>query len=255
MEKINRKPFEGVVNILQFNWHFFLIGFLSLILLITGVLTYHIFFHPIIWAIIILGFIALTFPIIISYYVYDLSGLYKLNWLNTYNIQSKDRIANINAGFDETSYSIQQKFKVAHLSVFDFYNAEKHTEVSIERARKKYSIFPNTLKLELHEQPLTSAPFDYIFVIFAAHEIRNPSERIAFFDCLKKSLANNGKIILVEHLRDLPNFIAYTIGAFHFYSKKSWRHIFSSVNLVVENESKLTPFISVFTLKNNGNPY
>lgn len=255
MEKINRKPFEGVANILQFNWHFFLIGFLSLAAIIITVTNYPAFFHPIIWLIIILGFIVLTSPIIVSYYVYDRSGFYELDWLNSFNIESKDRIANINAGFDETSYIIQQKFKVAQLTVFDFFKAEKHTEISIGRARRKYSIYPNTHTLEHYEQPLTNAPFDFILVIFAAHEIRNTSERVAFIECLKKSLTNDGKIILVEHLRDLPNFLAYTIGASHFYSRKSWKHVFSAGNLQLENESKFTSFISVFTLKNNGNPY
>jgi ubiquinone/menaquinone biosynthesis C-methylase UbiE len=68
---------------------------------------------------------------------------------------------------------------------------------------------------------------DYIFLIFAAHEIRNEAERTSFFKQLKNVLKDDGKIIVTEHQRDLPNFIAYTIGFFHFYTNKTWKKIFT----------------------------
>ncbi len=46
------------------------------------------------------------------------------------------QILNINAGFDETSFIIKNNFPNADLNVFDFYDAEIHTEPAIVRARK-----------------------------------------------------------------------------------------------------------------------
>jgi hypothetical protein len=40
-------------------------------------------------------------------------------------------------------------------------------------------------------------------------------------------LKDDGKIIVTEHQRDLPNFIAYTIGFFHFYANRTWKKIFT----------------------------
>ena len=51
-------------------------------------------------------------------------------------VQHTANITNINAGFDETSYILDDKFPNATIKAFDFYDAEKHTEASIKRARK-----------------------------------------------------------------------------------------------------------------------
>jgi hypothetical protein len=67
---------------------------------------------------------------------------------------------------------------------------------------------------------LQAETIDQIFVLLSAHEIRDRQERAIFFSRLKESLKSEGSIVVLEHLRDLPNFIAYTIGFFHFFSKK-----------------------------------
>jgi hypothetical protein len=89
-------------------------------------------------------------------------------------------------------------------------------------------------------------------LILAAHEIRNTSERIIFFKQLKDSLSENGKIIVVEHLRDWKNFLAYNFGFFHFFSKKEWKLTFTTAGLAMRSEKKITPFVSAFILEKNG---
>jgi len=90
--------------------------------------------------------------------------------------------------------------------------------------------------------------FDTIFILFAAHEIRDRAERQQFFEQLNGLLKADGKIIVVEHLRNLPNFIAYTVGFFHFYSLKSWLKIFSNTNFEIIEQAKFTCFVSIFIL-------
>ena len=84
----------------------------------------------------------------------------------------------------------------------------------------------------------------------SAHEIRDENERVVFFEELKRSLKVNGKIVVTEHLRDVPNFLAYTIGFFHFHSKSSWMRTFRRANLKVLQEAKITPFLTTFVLQN-----
>ena len=60
--------------------------------------------------------------LLVSWYVYDLSNLYKLSWLFPNNDNIK--IVNIHAGFDETSVLLSAKFPNAELIVFDFYDQE-----------------------------------------------------------------------------------------------------------------------------------
>lgn len=249
MEQI-RKPFQGVLNIIRFNWHFYVIAFSLVLILILIEKNIDKSFQSYIFALIFLILSSILISLLTSYYVYDLSGLYKLKWIDSNNKESL--IININAGFDETSSLLQNKFKNAEFIALDFYNPRTHTEISIKRARKAYSQFPNTIAIETSNTKLLDDSVDKIFVILSAHEIRNDIERIIFFKELKRIIKPNGKIYITEHLRDLPNFLAYNLGFLHFYSKNSWLHIFKNANLNVRAEIKITPFISTFILNKNG---
>ncbi len=250
MEQI-RKPFQGIFNIIRFNWHFYVIAFtVTIILLFIG--TYAIpiirtFFQLIAFLIVL----TIVISLFVSYYVYDLSGFYKFNW-----IKKNDKpisVININAGFDETSIVLKNKFKNSTFIALDFYDPKKHTEISIKRARKSYPPFLNTLKIKTSNIDLETNSIDKIFVILSAHEIRNTNERINFFKELHRIVKPKGQIIVTEHLRDITNFMVYNIGSFHFYSKSTWINTFNKSNLKVISEIKNTPFISTFTLKPNGN--
>lgn len=247
-----RKPFQGVLNIMRFNWHFYLLSFVSLlfIVLLTNYVNEITAFYLRVICLLLVSPIFIS--LFVSYYVYDLSGLYTLSWLEESRNDEKSKIINIHAGFDETSVLLHEKYNDSGLVVLDFYNPSKHTEISIQRARKAYPPYPETQQVTTTKLPVEDNSVDKIFVIFAAHEIRNEEERILFFKELQRILKPTGEIIITEHLRDLPNFLAYNIGFFHFYSKATWFKIFASAELHIRREQKLTSFISSFTLIKNG---
>ena len=85
-------------------------------------------------------------------------------------------------------------------------------------------------------------------MILSAHEVRDPAERAAFFREIQRGMAPGAQIVVVEHLRDAPNFLAYTVGFLRFHSRAAWLATFEAAGLVVESEEKHTPFLSVFTL-------
>lgn len=252
MDTTIRKPFQGVGNVVIFNWHFYILALLLLILVLTSTLFIDANYRIYCFAMAAFIFIPTFISLLVTYYIYDYSGIYEMEYLNELNILAEDKLVNINAGFDEFSFTITEKFKNQNLSVFDFYNPEKHTEISIERARKVSSVFPNTQCIETSHIPLEPKSVATIFVLFSAHEIRNLEERIVFFQQMEKSLHENGQIIVMEHLRDFSNFIAYTIGFFHFFSKSEWKKTFQHSNLSIKKEIKVTPFVSVFILQKNG---
>jgi len=187
-------------------------------------------------------------PLIISAYVYDFSGYYNLNWLKNFNLSDfkGKQILNINAGFDETSFIIKNYFPKSDLKVFDFYNADKHTEPAIIRARKVSLVYPNTQQIISNSIPLKDNSVDLIFLLSAAHEIRSQNEKIIFLKECHRVCKSNANIIMIEHLRDFPNFVAFSVGFTHFFSKKTWRRAFLEAGFTTFKEQKFTPFMSIF---------
>ena len=245
--EIERKKFQGVLNILSFNRHFYVTGLGVLALIITGLIYFQLP-NLVLWIIIIAFIYGLVMPLLVSAYVYDYSGYYNFNWLKKCGVNDSDQqlIININAGFDETSFSIKNKFPKSNLKVYDFYNAEEHTEPAIVRARKVTIEYPNTQQIETNKIPLVNKSVDIIFLLSAAHEIRSNKEKAIFLKECYRVCKPNGKVILVEHLRDLPNFLEFSIGFAHFFSKNTWNNVFKKAGFINGKEEKFTPFMSIF---------
>lgn len=251
MDKM-RKPFQGVWNIIRFNWQFYILSFAAVVILILlrNKLTSALSVAAIVLVILIT--ISTLISLFVSCYIYDFSNLYKLPWLDDNQKNDKEKIVNINAGFDETSNLLKSKFANSELLVFDFYDPAKHTEISIKRARKAYPPFPNTQQVTTSLLPLQNNSTDKIFAILSAHEIRNEEERNSFFKELRRVLKPTGQIFITEHLRDSANFLAYNIGFFHFHSRTTWFNTFQNAGLRITNEIKTTPFITTFIIDKNG---
>ncbi|MEP2239503.1 MAG: methyltransferase domain-containing protein [Maribacter sp.] len=238
-----------MINILRFNWHFYVIAAVLLLFALGLQIIAPFYLQRILFWSALLGIITIIVSLLVSYYIYDYSSLYQLSWLP--NLNDK-KVLNINAGFDETSEIIRGDFPNIDLTICDFYDSEKHTEVSIERARLLYPPSSNTVKVNTHNLPFKDKTFSVVIAMFSAHEIRNTEERELFFKELKRVMKEDGQIFVTEHLRDSYNFIAYTIGFFHFYSKSNWLKIFKNGGLRLVKEGKTTPFVSTFILQKNG---
>jgi SAM-dependent methyltransferase len=244
--ELKRKKFQGVLNILSFNRHYYVIGLAILTLVIVSHFTLS--FTGLLFWIILSGILyGLSIPLIVSFYIYDFSGYYELNWLSGSNIDlNVKHIVNINAGFDETSFILKKKFPESDLFVFDCYDPDRHTEPAIIRARKFSLTYPNTIEIKTNEIPLANNSVDIIFLLAAAHEIRDQKEKVIFLKECHRICKANGKVVMVEHLRDLPNFLAFSVGFTHFFSKSTWENAFTEAGFGLIVENKFTPFMSVF---------
>lgn len=244
---INRRPFQGVVNIIRFNRHFYILALILLIILVSIAKLSSTYFaqqFALIGAIIIL--ISTMFSILTSWYIYDFTKIYTLSFIES----SKEflSITNFNAGFDEFSHVIKHKFPNSTLKVFDFYNPYKHTEISIKRARRAIKPYPGTITIDTASFIHSGHQYNIVFLIFSAHEIRDKDERARFFQTIGEILQPNGKLYLIEHVRDFPNFLAYNLGFLHFYSDKSWKACFKSAKLKINKQDKLNPFINLYEI-------
>ncbi|PHO00357.1 methyltransferase type 11, partial [Rhodobacteraceae bacterium 4F10] len=128
--EIRRRKFQGVLNILSFNRHFYYIGLLALLTVVLGhyLFSYNDYLKWFLVVIIIYGLLA---PLLVSAYVYDFSKYYDFKWVDNINLKGNNNLVNINAGFDETSFILKNKFQSSNLQVFDFYDQTRHTEQAI----------------------------------------------------------------------------------------------------------------------------
>jgi ubiquinone/menaquinone biosynthesis C-methylase UbiE len=246
MEK-KRTRFQGVLNILSFNRHFYVFGLAALALLF---ISHSIMKWPdAIFYIIVAAFLyGLVMPLLISAYVYDFSGYYDLHWMKKLveEYGQANLIVNINAGFDETSFILKEKFPHSDLKAFDFYNAKQHTEMAIVRARKVSLVYPDTQQIPSDAIPAKDHSADLVFLLSAAHEIRSHEEKIRFLKECRRLCKPAGKVVMVEHLRDFPNFLAFSVGFTHFFSRGVWKNAFDRAGFATFKETKFTPFMSIF---------
>lgn len=247
-----RGPFQGVGNIIRFNWPFYALA-AGAILAVSSLRAFAVAPYDLLLNLVALSItVSVLASLLTSYYIYDVSDLYTLSWLNFVPVDRPQELVTINAGFDETSGLLQRKFPLANLHVFDFYDPALHTEASIKRARAAYPPYPGTQAIDTRAIPLADGAADYVFLMLAAHEIRQEAERVRFFTELGRVLRPSGTVIVVEHLRDSANFLAYNIGFLHFLPWSVWRATFARTRLTVRRRLPLTPFVTAFMLQKDG---
>lgn len=244
-----RSPFQGIGNILFINWSYYLLT--CVLMLVLAVLEYLLPSPGISVYKIALFLIctSLLLSLIVSYYIYDLSSLYRFTWLKRFpKIPENAKIVNIHAGIDETSQLIKRQFPEAYLLIYSLYDRLRHNEKTIEKAQERTPLYPYTISISLSFLPLMPNSVDAIFLIISAHRLKNQEERIRFFKQMQEALKPNGQLIVVEHVRDTLNLMAYTWGASHFLPTKAWRKIFDESNLLINQKRKVTPFLTVYSL-------
>lgn len=247
-----RRPFQGVTNIVRFNWHFYIIA-VFVVMSLVFVTTRSVGYLSTVCILIAAGLsLSVVLSLVVSTYVYDLSRLYNLPWLSAARSDNNGTMLNVTAGFDETSDILRLKLPSAKVISLDFFDVKKHTEISIRRARKVYPQSEDTLLVSTSALPFDNASIVRVFCIFSIHEIRDVNERIAFLRELRRVLSDKGEVMITEHLRNLPNFLAYNIGFFHFYSQRTWTNAFESSNFQLAATIATTPFVKTFILKKNG---
>lgn len=187
----------------------------------------------------------------ISHYVYDRSKLYRWSWLAAILPRSPVSFANLHAGFDETSAALRQMFPEARYRILDIHTAAQMSEPSIERARHRAPAEPESEAADFTALPLAEGECDTIFLIFAAHELRSHEARLTLFRELYRSVVHDGCVVLVEHLRDWKNFLAYGPGTFHFFSSREWLKVAAEAGFRARKQRSVTPFVACFVLIRN----
>ena len=246
-----RGQFQGVLQILRFNWPMYAAA--AVVLGGGGAAVAFLPLPGLLRTAALIGIATAAFWLLVSlavsHYIYDRSGIYDGEWLPRAVPRAPRRYANLHAGFDEFSNVLAARFSESERVVLDFFDAERMTEPSIARARALGTDQPPAQQVDFASLPLMDGELDAAFLIFAAHELRAPDTRAQLLRELERSLGRDGRIILVEHLRDAANFFAFGPGFLHFHSRAQWLNAVAAAGLYVADEFSLTAFVQVFVLE------
>jgi SAM-dependent methyltransferase len=238
--------YRGVLQILRFNWPWYAAsGCVAFLLFVAASFAA----GPLRWCLVAGAAMTISWSVIsllASHWVYDRSRLTKWTWI-TDEILAPERGVNIHAGFDETTTALRQLFPNCQMETWDCFRPDIMTEKSIARARRESHV--EAAPVDFENLPAASASLDCAFLIFAAHEIRTERGRDAFFGELHRILKPGGCVLLVEHLRDVANFVAYGPGCWHFLLGKEWLRLAAGSKLSVAKHFRITPLVNVYLLR------
>lgn len=245
-----RGSWQGMLSIARFNWPFYVAGAVGLLLAVAGM----IFASN--WLLWILSAAAgagalyfLVGSLGVSHVIYDRSDLYRWQWLDrALGSATLQRAIFCHAGFDETSDALRDRFPQTGWRVLDHFDSRQMTEASIRRARLLYPPTPGTIATPSDRWPVEDAWADSVFGLLAIHELRSDAARRAWLDEARRCLRADGRIVLVEHLRDLANFVAFGPGFLHFHSRATWQRNWQSAGLRLVDEFRVTPWVRVLVL-------
>jgi SAM-dependent methyltransferase len=243
---VARGRFQGTAQILRYNRSFYVAGAVGVAIggATLSALPWPVWLALPGWIALAMGTWWLLASIAASYWVYDASDLMSWKWVADLK-PAGGRWASFHAGLDEATPDIAREWGEPS-AVCDFFDPTEMTEASILRAR---NLARNTLRAQPVQYgafPFESESLDAIAVVFSAHELRSAAARERFFGELRRALRPGGRLLLVEHLRDVPNFIVFGPGAFHFMSRGEWRRLCAQAGLAITEERQKTPFVAAF---------
>ncbi len=245
-----RGKWDGMFNIARFNWPFYLAASAVLIASLAGLFLVTAFPLKVACGLAFAGAVWFLFGSLgVSHFIYDRSNLYRWSWLERALLGVKMRRAILcHCGFDEASSELRKVFGSVQWQVLDHFDAERMTEPSIRRARSMFPPTASTLTSRYDAWPVPGDSSDVVFVLLAIHELRTEAERSAWFAEARRCLRKGGRVVLVEHVRDAANFLAFGPGFLHFHSPARWRRGWDSAGFRSIDEFRVTPFVRIFVL-------
>jgi hypothetical protein len=205
--------------------------------------------RPTSWALLALAAAVLlgsAWSLLVSHYIYDRSDLFRWEWLRA-RVPVPRRWVVVHAGLDEVSPALRRYFPDAQGSVLDIYDPRAMTEPAIARARRLTPPPEPAQRVAASALPLGGGAADLVMLFFAAHELRQRDSRDRFFAEVRRIVEpSRGRVVVVEHLRDAANALAFGPGALHFLPRAEWLRVTSGADLALRDEARLTPFVRAF---------
>lgn len=184
------------------------------------------------------------------HWMFDRSDLLDGAWLAPLLPVTPRRWTQVTVGLEETTLPLAMLFPAATGETLDLYDPVVMTEPAVNRAKGQAATALRPARADA--LPIEDAASDVIVVMLAAHEVREPVQRAKFLTELRRGVAPDGRVVVVEHSRDAWAFAAFGPAAQHFYAPAQWRRELAAAGLTVERERTLSPFVRVYVTRRQG---
>ena len=186
----------------------------------------------------------------VSHIVYDRSPLASGSWVESLlpAAAATLRWVAIDAGLD-AEVALEKAIARPCAARLDIHDGTHVGSASIGRARALTPRTHRAMRASAVRLPLADRSCDLVTLIFSAHEIKTREARQACFREVARVLALRGRLLLVEHLRDLPNLLAYGPGAWHFLPRREWLALAEAAGLRVAVERRITPWVTALAFE------
>src|SRR5207244_13289967 len=124
VERAPRGHFDGVLQIVRYNWTLYIVAVLVSMLVVLLVEVVH---PPAALAgLLILGALAAVFwlalSLAVSHYVYDRSDLYRWEWIRDRVAPTTRHVVNVHPGLDEPSLALHEMYPAAEGNILGIYD-------------------------------------------------------------------------------------------------------------------------------------
>ena len=180
------------------------------------------------------------------HWIFDRSPFLRWSWLREVG-PVPARWVHVNAGLDETHAPVAEIFPGTEGRDVEIFDARSMTAPALNRARQLED--RSAAPAPPGALPVDSGWADAVYVVLAAHEVRDPGEREKLFGELRRILSPGGRLVLIEHPRNLAGALAFGPGVLHFLPVSEWPRLAGLSGLRVETERDITPFVRVYVYR------
>jgi SAM-dependent methyltransferase len=179
------------------------------------------------------------------HWIFDRSELTRWEWLRSLG-PAPARWVHVNAGLDETQAPLARLFPGAEGRDVDIFDPASMTAPALARARARRG--RDAAGARPGALPIDTGWADAAYVVLAAHEVRDRGERERLFGELRRILAPQGRLVLIEHPRNLAGALAFGPGVLHFLPMGEWSRLASLTGFRLLDERAMSPFVRVRVL-------
>ena len=200
------------------------------------------------------GLLAVTMSaaaVLTTWWVFGASARHRWDWVGR-AANRPNRWLNLTTGFDDSTPILRQQLGGQGRSL-DVFDSAKDHEPALKRARDRFPPEGRPVSPTALDDEIEPASADAVLLLMSAHEAHGP-DRVELFRSAARALTPDGRLVVVEHLRDLANTLAFGRGAWHFSTRTEWLAVAEAAGLALTVETRLSPFVAGFVFTRKGAP-